>query len=100
MSRPGTDGEAGRGLRPDRADRVPEELRHRPETVEVPDSPDHDRCPHCGHEARLAGINPFARCPARSLPSMIEVRADAADDDDQQATLPHARARADGGKDS
>jgi len=99
MSRPRTDGEAGRGLRPDRADRVPEELRHRPETVEVPDSPDHDRCPHCGHEARLAGINPFARCPARELPSDVEARAESADADDAQADLAGVFARADGGAD-
>lgn len=91
--------ERGGGLRRDPVDPVPEELRHRPETVDDHDGRPFDRCRHCGREDRLSGISPFARCPAREIPSEVEVRAETAEADDGQALLTGAHVRADGGTD-
>ena len=72
MSRPATDAEAGRGLRRDPAEPVPEGLRHDVERIDDHDGP------------------PFDRCPARELPSRVEARADRAREDDGQVSLSAA----------
>jgi hypothetical protein len=90
--------ERGADLSRDRGDVVPDELRHRPETVEVTDGPPFDRCRFCGAAGRVGSINPFAECPARELPSAVEVRAETAEADDSQPSLPSVHAQADGGR--
>ena len=65
MSRPATDAEAGRGLRRDRAEPVPEELRHSVERVDSHDGPPFDKCSECGESGSIGSVNPFAECPAR-----------------------------------
>ena len=91
MTRPRTDAEAGRGLRPDPAEPAPEAVRHVVETIDDShddhEGPPFDRCIHCGHASGQGGVNPFERCPAREHPSAIEVRAEAAKADEGQAVL-------------
>ena len=84
MSRPALPEEKGAGLRRDRADPVPEGLRHSVERIDDHDGPPFDRCAHCGRAGPVGSINPFARCPSRELPSDVEARADRARDDDGQ----------------
>jgi hypothetical protein len=108
VSRSGRDAlpeERGADERPDPSDApdlVPSELRHDLERVtdERPDhdGPPYDHCVHCEAAGRVGSINPFGeRCPAQDLPSAVEVRAEAAEADDSQASLTSAHARADGG---
>ena len=78
---------------------APEEVRHRPERDELDNGRPFDRCPHCGAAGRIGSINPYAECPGRERPSEVEVRADAAEADDSQASLTGALGRADGGAD-
>ena len=87
MSRPALPEEKGAGLRRDRADPVPEAVRHDVERVDDHDSLPFDRCSYCGSAGSIGSINPFAECPARSLPSDVEQRADRADADDEQEVL-------------
>jgi hypothetical protein len=101
--RPALPEERGADLRPDRADPAPEAVRHVVETIDERthdehEGPPYDRCIHCERAGRLGGINPFEECPARELPTAIEVRADQATADDGQADLGSALARADGGR--
>jgi hypothetical protein len=98
MSRPKTDAEAGRGLVRDDPDPAPEGVRHRPERVEDHDGPPFDRCRHCERAGRIGSINPYEECPARELPSEVEVRAETAEADDSQTPLSGAHVRADGGQ--
>ena len=98
MSRPRTDAEAGRGLRRDRADPVPEVHRHVVERIDDHDGPPFDKCSECGESGSIGSVNPFGSCPARSLPSAIEVRAEAAEADDSQASLTGAPVATDGGR--
>ena len=108
VSRSGRDAlpeERGADERPDPADAsdpVPKALRHDLERVtdERPDydGPPFDRCRHCEAAGRVGSINPFAECPARELPSAVEVRAEAAEADDSQTSLTGAPVRADGGR--
>jgi len=88
MSRPATDAEAGRGLRRDPADPVPEELRHDVVWVDDHDGAPFDRCLCCSQTGRVGSINPFERCPAREPPTDVEQRVDGARDDDGQLSLP------------
>ena len=98
--------ERGADERPDPADAsdpVPKALRHDLERVtdERPDhdGPPYDHCVVCGRSGRVGSINPFGeRCPAQDLPSAVEVRAEAAEADDSQASLTGAHVRADGGR--
>jgi hypothetical protein len=94
MSRSALPEEKGAGLRRDRVDPVPEGLRHSVNRIDDHDGPPFDKCSECGESGSIGSINPFAECPARSLPSDIEARADSADADDAQASL----ARTDGGR--
>jgi len=94
MSRSALPEEKGAGLRRDRVDPVPEGLRHSVKRIDDHDGPPFDKCSECGESGSIGSINPFAECPARSLPSDIEARADSADADDAQASL----ARTDGGR--
>ena len=87
MSRPATDAEAGRGLRRDRGDPVPEGLRHSVERIDDHDGPPFDKCSECGESGSIGSVNPFAECPSRELPSDVEQRADRADADDAQEVL-------------
>jgi len=93
--------ERGADLSRDRADVVPPELRHDPERIDDSrpdhDGPPFDRCRFCGATGQVGSINPGEECPARELPSAIEVRAESADADDAQGDLAGAFARADGG---
>ena len=105
VSRSGRDAlpkERGAGLRRDPADPVPDELRHDPERIDDSrpdhDGPPFDRCRFCGAAGQVGSINPFAECPARELPSAVEVRAEAAEADDSQPSLTGAHVRADGGR--
>ena len=91
--------ERGADLQRDPVDPVPEELRHVVERVDDHDGPPFDRCAECGRTGPAAAISPFAECPARELPSAVEVRAEAAEADDSQASLTGALGRADGGAD-
>ena len=103
MSRPALPEERGADLQRDPVDLVPEELRHIVERVDDSqpdyDGPPFDRCRHCEAAGQVGSINPFAECPAREFPSAVEVRAEAAEADDSQASLRSACARADGGAD-
>jgi hypothetical protein len=88
MSRPALPEEKGAGLRRDPAEPVPEGLRHSVELIDDHDDQPFDRCEHCGSSGSIGSINPFAECPARSLPSDVEQRAERADADDGQWPLP------------
>jgi hypothetical protein len=98
MSRPALPEEKGAGLRRDRADPVPEGLRHVVERIDDHGGPPFDKCSECGESGSIGSVTPFGSCPARSLPSAVEVRAEAADADDGQASLASTVARADGGR--
>ena len=87
MTRPALPEEKGAGLRRDRADPVPEALRHSVERIDDHDEPPFDKCSECGESGSIGSVNPFARCPARSLPSDVEQRADRADANDEQEVL-------------
>jgi hypothetical protein len=87
MSRPALPEEKGAGLRRDPADPVPEALRHSVERIDDHDGPPFERCEHCERAGSIRSINPFARCPGRSLPSDVEQRAERADADDEQEVL-------------
>jgi len=102
VSRSGRDAlpeEKGAGLQRDRVNPAPRVPRHSVERVDSHDGPPFARCPHCGRAGPVGSINPFARCPARELPSDVEARAESADADDAQADLAGVFARADGGAD-
>ena len=91
--------ERGADPQRDSVDPVPEELCHVVERVDDHDRPPFDRCAECGRTGPPAAISPFAECPAREFPSAVEVRAEAAEADDSQASLTGALGRADGGAD-
>ena len=98
MSRPALPEERGADLQRDPDDPVPEELRHVVERVDDHDGPPFDKCSECGESGSIGSVNPFGSCPARELPSAVEVRAEAAEADNSQASLRSACARADGGR--
>ena len=98
MSRPALPEERGAGLQRDPVDLVSEELRHVVERVDDHDGPPFDKCSECGESGPIGSVNPFGECPARELPSAVEVRAETAEADDSQASLTSAHARADGGR--
>ena len=98
MTRPALPEEKGAGLRRDRADPVPEGLRHSVERIDDHGGPPFDKCSECGESGSIGSVNPFAECPSRELPSEVEVRADRAEADDAQASLSGACVRADGGR--
>ena len=68
MTRPALPEERGAGLRRDRADPVPEGLRHVVERIDDHDRPPFDKCSECGESGSIGSVNPFGSCPARSLP--------------------------------
>ena len=98
MSRPALPEEKGAGLRRDRADPVPEGLRHSVERTDDHDGPPFDKCSKCGESGSIGSVNPFGSCPARSLPSAIEARAETATEDKAQASLTGAPVATDGGR--
>ena len=73
MSRSALPEEKGAGLRRDRADPVPEGLRHSVKRIDDHDGPPFDKCSECGESGSIGSVNPFGSCPARSLPSAIEI---------------------------
>ena len=98
MTRPALPEEKGAGLRRDRADPVPEGLRHVVERIDDHDGPPFDKCSECGESGSIGSVNPFGSCPARSLPSAIEARAETATEDKAQASLTGAPVATDGGR--
>jgi hypothetical protein len=71
MSRPALPEERGADLRRDRAEPVPEGLRHSVERIDYHDGQPFERCAHCGSAGSIGSINPFAECPARDYDGQL-----------------------------